>query len=47
MRIAASIMMRPERHKFRLTEKGECRIGIANDFILGGVLFKGDTPHAM
>lgn len=31
--------------KFRLTEKGvNADEGIANDFILGGVLFKGDTP---
>lgn len=31
--------------KFRLTENGvNADEGIANDFILGGVLFKGDTP---
>jgi hypothetical protein len=31
--------------KFRLTENGvNAEEGIANDFILGGVLFKGDTP---
>lgn len=31
--------------KFRLTEDGvNAEEGIANDFILGGVLFKGDTP---
>ncbi len=31
--------------KFRLTENGvNTEEGIANDFILGGVLFKGDTP---
>lgn len=31
--------------KFRLTERGvNAEEGIANDFILGGVLFKGDTP---
>ncbi len=31
--------------KFRLTENGvNAEEGIANDFILGGVLFKGDSP---
>lgn len=31
--------------KFRLTENGvNAEEGIANDFILGGVLFEGDTP---
>lgn len=31
--------------KFRLTENGvNAEEGIANDFIIGGVLFKGDTP---
>lgn len=31
--------------KFRLTESGvNAEEGVANDFILGGVLFKGDTP---
>lgn len=31
--------------KFRLTERGVNAVGgIANDFILGGVLFKGDAP---
>ena len=31
--------------KFRLTNNGvNADEGIANDFILGGVLFKGDTP---
>lgn len=31
--------------KFRLTENGvNAEDGVANDFILGGVLFKGDTP---
>lgn len=31
--------------KFRLTENGvNAEEGITNDFILGGVLFKGDTP---
>lgn len=31
--------------KFRLTEDGvNASEGIVNDFILGGVLFRGDTP---
>jgi len=34
--------------KFRFTENGvNAEEGIANDFILGGVLFEGDTLHVM